>query len=72
MKKPIKFYIATCVARLSRIALRTLGRNASHLPGVLAVRILPNYLSYLEMPNRIVVVTGTNGKTTTVNMILSK
>lgn len=71
MKKPIKFYIATCVARLSRIALRTLGRNASHLPGVLAVRILPNYLSYLEMPNRVVVVTGTNGKTTTVNMILS-
>ncbi len=57
-------------SRSSYYLLRLLGRNASHFPGVLAQRICPDVLKYLEKPNKVVAITGTNGKTTTTNMIV--
>ncbi len=57
-------------SRGSYYLLRLLGRNASHFPGVLAQRVFPDVLKYLERPNKVVAITGTNGKTTTTNMIV--
>lgn len=68
--KRIRFYVAMIAARSSVILLKLLGRNASHFPGVVALKICPQVLGYLEMPDKFVAITGTNGKTTTTNMIV--
>lgn len=52
---------------LSRVGKMT-GRGTS-LPGVYARKIDKNIFSKIEMPENIIVVTGTNGKTSTANMI---
>jgi UDP-N-acetylmuramyl tripeptide synthase len=67
--KPFKYYCAVLTARSAIFALRSLGRNGSHLPGGLALRICPDFLKYIEKPSVIIGVTGTNGKTTVSNMI---
>ena len=46
-----------------------LGRKATYLPGVIALRICPAFLRQIGKPARIVTVTGTNGKTTVANLI---
>lgn len=68
--KPINFYVAMIASRSSYYLLRLLGRNASHFPGAVALRICPKVLKYLETPEKVVAITGTNGKTTTTNMIV--
>ena len=44
------------------------GRGGS-LPGTLALKLDRDFLSRFQMPERTVLVTGTNGKTTTMNLI---
>ena len=68
-KKTIKFYIALWIAKFVSFALKILRRNATSLPGKLAIRICPDFLGMLEKPKTIIGVTGTNGKTTVCNMI---
>jgi UDP-N-acetylmuramyl tripeptide synthase len=48
--------------------LAKLGRGGS-LPGKLAIKLDPDFLSRFQMPPIVVLVTGTNGKTTTSNLI---
>lgn len=67
--RKIRFLIALWTAKLARIAMRVLGRNATYLPGALAVKICPDFIGQLEMPETVIVVTGTNGKTTVSNFI---
>lgn len=69
--KRIRFYLAMLVAKSSIIALRLLGRNASYLPGMLALRICPDFIGHLTPPATVIAVTGTNGKTTVSNLITS-
>lgn len=69
--KPIRFYIAMISARFSYFALKMVGRNATHLPGVIAVTIYPEVLKHLEISENFIAVTGTNGKTSTTNMIVA-
>lgn len=69
--KPLRFYTAMIAARTSYYTLKLMGRNASHLPGVIAVRLCPDVLRYLEISDNFIAITGTNGKTSTTNMILS-
>jgi UDP-N-acetylmuramoylalanine-D-glutamate ligase len=45
------------------------GRNATLFPGILATRLCPDFLSHIGKPERIIAVTGTNGKTTVCNLI---
>ena len=54
---------------MTRIAMRMLGRNATYLPGVIALRICPTFLTMIKKPARVVAVTGTNGKTTVANLL---
>ncbi len=67
----LRFYIAMAAAKLAAFALRLLGRNASYMPGVIALKLCDNFISYLKKPETLVCVTGTNGKTTTSNFITS-
>ncbi|MCL6515449.1 Mur ligase family protein [Alicyclobacillus sp.] len=59
-------WIGKCTALLLRLA----GRRATSLPGKLALRFSPQILSKLgRQLERCIVVTGTNGKTTTANLL---
>lgn len=69
MKKNFKFYIALYLAKIARIALKVIGRDASYFPGKLAVTLCPDFLGRIDKPKTIIGVTGTNGKTTVCNMI---
>ena len=69
MKKNVKFYIVLYLAKLSRIALKLIGRDASYFPGKLAITLCPDFLGRIDKPKTIIGVTGTNGKTTVCNMI---
>ncbi|MBQ4105462.1 MAG: DUF1727 domain-containing protein [Clostridia bacterium] len=68
-KRNLRFFVALWTAKLSYRALRILGRDASHFPGVLALKFCPDFLARVGKPDTIVAVTGTNGKTTVTNMI---
>lgn len=68
-KKGARFGIAFAAAKLASAGLRLVGRRGGQLPGVIAEKIDPDFLAHLEKPQHVVFVTGTNGKTTTVNLI---
>ena len=66
----IRFYIALILAKLSIPALKITGHNATDFPGSLALKICPDFLKYVAKPARIIAVTGTNGKTSTANLVI--
>ena len=49
--------------------MRIMRRNATNLPGEIALIFYPQLLKYFEMPDTVIAVTGTNGKTTVSNLI---
>ncbi|MCR4398297.1 MAG: Mur ligase family protein [Firmicutes bacterium] len=67
----LRGYLALWVAKAVTAACRTLGRGGSTLPGRVALLLDPRILSKLAARVRLgnLVVTGTNGKTTTSRMI---
>lgn len=65
-----KFYLALYIAKLTEKLLKLLRRNASHFPGRVAITICPDFLGKIEKPKTVISVTGTNGKTTVVNLII--
>lgn len=64
-----KFILAFIVGKAAKLALKILGKRATHFPGKIAVRICPDFLKYIGKPETVICVTGTNGKTSTCNMI---
>ena len=60
--------LAILAAKLSSSILRCFGRGGS-LPGSIALKIDDKILNKLEFTGPIILVTGTNGKTSTANMI---
>jgi UDP-N-acetylmuramyl pentapeptide synthase len=65
-----RFLIALWAAKVSRLLLKILGRNATLFPGKIAVKLYPAFLKYVSKPERIIAVTGTNGKTTVCNLLM--
>ena len=63
-KMDIRLYLVKTLHQI----LSKAGRGGS-LPGSLALKLDPAFLSRFEMPPVTVLVTGTNGKTTTMNLI---
>jgi len=62
-------FLAIAAAKFSRFAINLLGRGGTAMPGKIALKICPNLLEYLARDVQTIVVTGTNGKTTTSRMI---
>ena len=65
-------YIAVAVAKTARFGSRLLrAGSGTTLPGLVAERIDPNVIAELSaaLPDGVIVVTGTNGKTTTAKML---
>ena len=65
--------LAVWAAKLAATGARMLGKNGSSTPGTIALKICPDILERLsgDIEKDIVAVWGTNGKTTTNNMILT-
>ena len=67
MRKIIAIWTAKLASRFAKL----LGRNGSSMPGTIALKICPDILSRMcnDIEKDIIAVWGTNGKTTTNNMI---
>ena len=65
----LRFIFAQITAKAAMFAMQILGRNATYLPGRLAINMCPDFIGRIERPETVVAVTGTNGKTTVCNMI---
>ena len=60
--------IAILACKLLRFAGKLLGKGSS-LPGSVALKLDPDILQKIKLPDRVIAVTGSNGKTSTVEMI---
>lgn len=67
--KRIWFYIVLALTKAMIALMRLLGKNATNLPGEVALMLCPTFLGQLGKPDTIIAVTGTNGKTTVTNML---
>ena len=69
----MRFLLAIWVCKAAIVAGKILGKKGSSTPGSLALRICPTVLKRLsaQVRQKTVAVCGTNGKTTTNNMIYS-
>ena len=64
----MRLLLTIWVAKLSVLALRVMRRRGTHVPGRLARVLYPGIIGAAR-PARVVVVTGTNGKTTVSNLL---
>lgn len=71
--KKIRIMLATAVCKLLIAVGRMAGKKGSYTPGVIAMKIYPDILRHLssQVKHDIIFVCGTNGKTTTNNLICS-
>ena len=60
--------IAILICKIAKKLAQKLGRGSS-FPGKVALKICPDILSRVSLPANIIAVTGSNGKTSTVEMI---
>ena len=70
MDMGIRFGIAMLVGKAVQGLLKLLRRNATYLPGKIAIKLCPDFLGRIEKPATVIGVTGTNGKTTVCNMLI--
>lgn len=57
------------LARFVTFVLKLTHNNAGNVPGRVALKISPHIRDHLQVSGQIIVITGTNGKTTTTNML---
>lgn len=67
--KKLRVFFACVTSRLARLALRLFGRGGTALPGKAALRVYPGLMRELGRGVETVIITGTNGKTTTTILI---
>ena len=65
----IRYFIALWASKSAYILLKLLKRNATMFPGRVALKICPDYLAQTKKCPNVLCITGTNGKTTTTNMV---
>lgn len=66
----LRFYFALWASKSVYVLMKSLKRNATHFPGDVALKIDPAFLKHIRSPKEIIMITGTNGKTSVTNMIL--
>ena len=65
----LRFHLALLAAKCSLKLIKLLGRNASHNPGIIALKICPDFMARAPKAPTVICVTGTNGKTTVSNLL---
>lgn len=63
--------VALWIGKILFVGLRLVGRRGAALPGLVVERLFPNFLisALKNLPEGVVVITGTNGKTTSTKML---
>ncbi len=63
--------LANAAGKITRLGLQAAGRGATALPGLVTLQLDPNFIAAVtrELPHGVVLVSGTNGKTTTARML---
>ncbi len=64
----MRMFLAILVCKILRFIGKLVGKGSS-LPGKFALKIYPDVLKHVKLPETIIAVTGSNGKTSTVEMI---
>ena len=64
----MRLFLAIVVCKALRFVGGLIGKGSS-LPGAFALKLCPDVLGRVKLPGRVVAVTGSNGKTSTVEMI---
>ncbi len=64
----MRLFLAVLVCKLLRSVGKLVGKGSS-LPGQFALKVCPDALGRVKLPPHIIAVTGSNGKTSTVEMI---
>ena len=67
----MRLFCATLLGRTTSVLTRLIGRAGSALPGLVGEKIAPNLVEKILGGTPVVLITGTNGKTTTTKMIVS-
>ncbi len=65
----MKVFLSCLVCRFVTFVLQLLGRGATSLPGKAAISVKRNVLYDLSKNTKVIIVTGTNGKTTSCRII---
>lgn len=69
----MRFVFALLVSKLAAVVFKIMAkfsaRQGTNLPGEIALRLCPDFLTRVGKPGKIIAVTGTNGKTTTANFV---
>ncbi len=63
------FKTAFLAGKITKASLNVFHRRGTYLPGRIARRLCPQIMKYIGKPKHIICITGTDGKTTTSNMI---
>lgn len=65
-------FLGTAVGKSVRQITNLRGSGGQALPGLIVERLFPSYLAHMlaQLPDGVVVITGTNGKTTTTKMVV--
>ncbi len=70
----MRFTIALIAAKICEVLMKIVGRffgfKGTCFPGKLALKICPDFLGKLAKPKQLIAVTGTDGKTTTCNLLI--
>ena len=64
----MKLKLAILLCKILRFVGGLIGKGSS-LPGQFALKVCPDVLGRVKLPEKIIAVTGSNGKTSTVEMI---
>lgn len=65
----MRVFLSCLVCRFVHFVLQKMGRGATTLPGRVALKVKRNVLSDLSKNTKVIIVTGTNGKTTSCRII---
>ncbi len=69
-KISLRFFIALYIGKILQIIIKIIYRDrGTHVPGRYAIKICPDFLSRIGRPEKVIAVTGTNGKTTVSNFL---
>lgn len=60
--------LTICICKILAFIGKLIGKGSS-LPGQIALKLCPDILKRLQLPEQIIAITGSNGKTSTVEMV---
>lgn len=68
--KKILFYVTLFITKILSVMLRFVSKTrGTNLPGSIAIKLCPDFLQYFILPEKVIAITGSNGKTSTTNFV---